>query len=70
MNKLLLSILLIVSFSANAGTILKYETKCIIGYMFAVVMARTNTNMPVSVSMVQIFEQYSSATPSQPMRCK
>ena len=73
MKKLLLLALLTLSFSANAGTVLKYETKCINGYLFAVVMARKNTNEPVSVSMVQIFERTSRdyiSDLSKPMKCK
>lgn len=69
MKKILLAILLTLSFTASAGTVLKYETKCIAGYAFAIVVVRQSGNKPVGVSITQIFEKL-NAHISIPMRCK
>lgn len=71
MKKILLALLLSLSFTINAAVPVKYETKCIAGYMFAVVMVKDSFGALQGVSMVQIFkEAYNSNFPPQPMRCK
>lgn len=71
MKKLLLALLLSISLSANAGTPIRYKTKCIAGYMFAVVYV-IGGNGRQGVSMVQIFKEgdINDRFPPQPMRCK
>lgn len=72
MKKLfIIGLLMMLSFSAKAAPVLKYESVCIAGHVFAVVVARLSFLEPVGVSMVQVFEEISDANSNRqkPMRC-